>query len=202
VQLIEIADVIDEKINLEDDENKTKEWRLVAGLDIRAHEGMVITEYPSKSWEIIEKKSSSFYKLKNLDIVVGLVRPERRNIGILIDDEDDVIGSPDGIAIVRIKEEFKEKYPQEWLFSVLRSERLRLQFWTESGGTTYGKLTKENIENVLIPIPNEEEITEKTQFTKGWVDAVACTLSYWKKIWDENDRKPMINSPIFGLGPE
>jgi type I restriction enzyme M protein len=163
---------------------------------------MVFPEFPSKSWEIIDKKSSMFYKLKNLDIIVGLVRPERRNIGILIDNGDDVIGSPDGISVVRIKDEFKEQYPQEWLFSVMRSEKLRLQFWTESGGTTYGKLTKENIENVLIPIPNDEEIQEKTKYAKKWINAIADTLSNWTKIWDEDDRKPIINSPIFGLEPE
>jgi len=202
LRLVDIANVVEERIVLDDDINKGKEWRLVAGQDIRAHEGMVFPEFPAKSWEIIEKKSSGFYKLNNLDIIIGLVRPERRNIGILIDDGDDIIGSPDGISVVRIKDELKEVYPQEWLFSVLRSEKLRLQFWTESGGTTYGKLTKDNIENVLIPIPSEEEIEEKTKNTKGWVDAIACTLSYWKKIWDENDRKPMINSPIFGLEPE
>jgi type I restriction enzyme M protein len=41
--------------------------------------------------------------LQNDAIVVGLVRPERRNIGLLLDDSIDIVGAPDGIAVVRVK---------------------------------------------------------------------------------------------------
>lgn len=34
---------------------------------------------------------------------MGLVRPERRNIGLLLVDGTDIVGAPDGIAVVRVK---------------------------------------------------------------------------------------------------
>jgi type I restriction enzyme M protein len=72
-------------------------------MDIRATDGVVIPQFPCRAWEIIERKGSRMFSLRNQDIIIGLVRPERRNIGILFDEGDDVLGSPDGIGVVRVK---------------------------------------------------------------------------------------------------
>jgi len=34
---------------------------------------------------------------------------------------------------------------------VLRSEQVRIQAWTEAGGTSYGKLDSDDIRNLLLP---------------------------------------------------
>ncbi len=41
--------------------------------------------------------------------------------GMLLDSGTDVVGSPDGIAVVRVKAKVPSKYPKEWLFAKLRS---------------------------------------------------------------------------------
>lgn len=44
----------------------------------------------------------------------------------------------------------KYNLTQACLYYALRSEQSHLPFGTESGGTSYGKLSSENIENLLI----------------------------------------------------
>ena len=136
------------------------------------------------------------------DIIIGLVRPERRNIGIVIDESNNLVGAPDGIAVIRLKTNLNKPYSQEWLYAVLRSETSRLQFWTESGGTSYGKLNDDNINNVILPDPSEKELIIKTKEVSDWLTKTRMALSAWDSIWDQNDKYPIINSPIFGLEPD
>lgn len=195
----EIADVLDSSIDLIDEFELSKLWRLVEGLDIRAIEGSIIPQYPAAGWDIAERKARRVYILQHKDIIIGLVRPERRNIGLLLDHKDDLIGNPDGIGVVRVKPEYQEKYPQEWLFAVLRSEACRLQFWTESGGTSYGKLTHEHVLSVLLPIPDAEQIRIEAAKVRQWSEAVEESYQIWNEIGFEEDRVPIINSFIYGL---
>ncbi|MBI2818262.1 MAG: N-6 DNA methylase [Acidobacteria bacterium] len=179
--------------------NTGKLWRLVEGLDIRAVEGLVVPEHPARAWQIAERKSRMLFHLLQGDIIVGLVRPERRNIGVLLIAGNDVVGAPDGIAVVRTKPENDKKYPQEWLLSALRSEACRLQFWTESGGTSYGKLTNDNILDVLIPVPSEAKRQAMAEKVKIWAQTTRLALTAWDTIGAPADRFPVVNSPSFGL---
>ena len=122
------------------------------------------------------------------DIIVGLVRPERRNVGILLDEENDIVGSPDGLAVVRVKHDLVHECPTAWLFSVLRSEKVRLQFWTESGGTSYGKLTLEQIESTLIPLPPIEERYRVARIVGDWIDSAKRYSFAWSQIGTNDDR--------------
>jgi len=198
-KLSEIADVIDFGIDLSED--LSKQWRLVEGQDIRAIEGIVTPQFPSRAWEIIDRKQKKVYPLRRNDIVVGLVRPERRNIGLLLDDAEDIVGSPDGIAVVRVKADYEEQYSQFWLFYSLRSESSRLQLWTESGGTSYGKLTDEHIKNLLLEIPSSKKIEALHRSVQQWATSVKATYQKWNQIGSWADRFPIINSPLFGLEP-
>ncbi|MEI9479303.1 MAG: N-6 DNA methylase, partial [Deltaproteobacteria bacterium] len=83
-RLEEIADVVQETVDILASGDTGKKWRLVEGQGIRAVEGIVIPGHPSRAWQIAERKARFLYPLEGNDIVVGLVRPERRNIGILI----------------------------------------------------------------------------------------------------------------------
>lgn len=93
----------------------------------------------------------------------------------------------------------EDKYPQEWLFTVLRSEYSRLQLWTESGGTSYGKLNRDHLLNLLIELPKPIDIVNEVQDVKNWVEAMQNSITYWNKIGTDADRKPIINSSSFGL---
>lgn len=168
-------------------------------MDIRATEGVVVPQYPCRAWKIMERKGSKMFSLRNRDIIIGLVRPERRNIGILIGNGDDILGSPDGISVVRIKEEYANQFPQEWLFFALRSEQCRIQFWTESGGTSYGKLNRDHILNVILPIPSDTEIKEIAAKIERWFANISSASNLWNIIGTEDDRRPIRNSPILGL---
>ena len=197
--LEDIAEVIEPSIDLRNDSESSEMWRLVEGIDIRAFEGIVVPQFPSRAWEIIERKGPSMFKLQNQDIIIGLVRPERRNIGVLLDSGDDVLGAPDGIGVVRVRSEVADNFPQAWLFSLLRSEKCRLQFWTESGGTSYGKLNRNHILKTILPIPTKEEVTEIASKVTQWFNSFSNAVKIWNEIGPEEDRRPIINSPIHGL---
>ena len=199
VELGKIADIVELKIDLL--ANPAKPWRLIEGLDIRAVEGLVTPQFPCPAWEIADRKQKKVYKTQYHDIVIGLVRPERRNIGLLLDDSDNIVASPDGVALVRVKKEFEEKFPQLWIFQALRSENTRLQLWTESGGTSYGKLTSEHIQQIKLSSPTESEIKAVTDNVENWATLLENAYRQYENIGTYNDRFPIINSPIFGLEP-
>ena len=199
IPLGDIADVLDEKIDLLTDVGSSEFRRVVEGQDIRAIEGMVVPHFPERCWEITERKQRKVYLLRDRDIIVGLVRPERRNVGILLEHGNDIVGSPDGLAVVRIKAEKAREYPTGWLFAVLRSEQVRLQFWTESGGTSYGKLDDEQIRNVLVPISTREERTTIAKKVEQWIENAKQHAESWSQIGMVNDRRPILNSPLIGL---
>ncbi|WIK99135.1 N-6 DNA methylase (plasmid) [Bacillus bombysepticus] len=198
-KLGEIADVLETTISVEEKYTPSDLVRLVEGLNIRAVDGFVVPDSPTYVWKTVKRKSKKAYQLQHKDIIVGLVRPERRNIGLLLEKGDNIIGSIDGIAVIRIKPELEDKYPQEWLFTVLRSEYSRLQLWTESGGTSYGKLNRDHLLNLLIELPKPIDIVNEVQDVKNWVEAMQNSITYWNKIGTDADRKPIINSSSFGL---
>ena len=141
-QLKNIAEIVEETIDISKGYQPSELLHLIEGQDIRAVEGVVSLKDAEKRWRIEQRKTNKVYKVLERDIVIGLVRPERRNIGLFNSRSDHpIFGSPDGVAIVREIEDKKELYPIEWIFYALRTEQCRIQFWTESGGTSYGKLT-------------------------------------------------------------
>ncbi|MCH8844734.1 MAG: hypothetical protein IID61_17365, partial [SAR324 cluster bacterium] len=117
----------------------------------------------------------------------------------LLDEGDDVVGSPDGLAVVRVKEGLEKDYPTEWLFAVLRSEQIRLQLWTESGGTSYGKLDADRIREVLVPVATANERKFIAGKVQAWAASVKANIVAWSEIGIEGDRRPILNSPLTGL---
>jgi len=103
VVLSEIAEVVSHTVDILGTDEPDRKWRVVAGLDIRAVEDFVTPSAPVRAWQIAEQKSRSVYSLNDGDIIIGLVRPERRNIGLLLAPHEDVAGMTDGIAVVRVK---------------------------------------------------------------------------------------------------
>ncbi len=200
VRLRQIAHVVSETIDiLESPEGAGRLWRLVEGLDIRAVEGLVVPGHPTRAWQIAERKARLLFPLRDGDIIVGLVRPERRNIGMLVTGERNIVGAPDGIAVVRVKTQFKSSHPKGWLLAALRAEATRLQFWTESGGTSYGKLSFENVLDVLLPLPTEPRRKAISLKVNAWSTAVRKSVTAWETVGSPADRFPVVNSPSFGL---
>jgi type I restriction enzyme M protein len=123
-------------------------------------------------------------------------------IGMLLDDGnglDDVVGSPDGIAVVRPKPEMAEDFPIGWLFETLRSEPCRLQLWTESGGTSYGKLTLEHVRNVHLPVPRKAQRLASEERVREWADVSRALFAAWYRLGAPEDRVAIVNSPLIGL---
>jgi type I restriction enzyme M protein len=202
VPLGDIADIVEDTIDLIEDVGPSELRRVVEGADIRAIEGIVVPHFPERCWVIAERKQRKVYQLHQRDVVIGLVRPERRNVGILLDDDERIVGSPDGLAVARIKEGTENEFPIEWLFAVLRSEEVRLQFWTESGGTSYGKLDRDGIRSVLIPVATSGERRKIATKVQRWIDSVTANAVAWSEIGVQGDRRPILNSPLTGLFDE
>ena len=198
VALGEVVKVVLEKTDILHAFSSYSLRRVVEGQDIRAGEGLVVPQSPERCWSIAERKSRNMYELRGNDIVIGLVRPERRNVGILLNGGDDVIGSPDGIAVLRSATQQNE-FPVAWLFAVLRSEKTRLQFWTESGGTSYGKLTIDQIQATLIPVPPVEERHRIAGVVSEWMTIAKGYSVAWSQIGANEDRRSILNSPLTGL---
>lgn len=198
IRLGDVADVLRVTVDLTKSASHDQR-RAVEGQDIRAIEGIVIPQFPERCWSIVERKQAKVYELAKYDVVVGLVRPERRNVGMLLDDGSDIVGSPDGLAVVRPKPGKAKDYPAEWLFSVLRAEPSRLQLWTEAGGTSYGKLTAEQIEDILIDPSDAEARKAVVAKVRKWIASVQGMLDVWNGIGAEADRRPILNSPLTGL---
>ena len=199
IPLSEVAEIVDEKIDLLTDIGPSEFRRVVEGQDIRAVEGLVVPHFSEHCWAITERKQRKMYRLRDRDIIVGLVRPERRNIGILLDQGHDVVGSPDGLAVVRVHDGREPEYPTGWLFAVLRSEQVRLQLWTESGGTSYGKLDVDQVRNVLIPLSTIDYRRSVAQKVEQWINSAKEYSASWSQIGIESDRRPILNSPLIGL---
>ena len=202
VRLGDIAEVVDDTIDLLTDIGPSFLRRPVEGQHIRAVEGIVSPGFSERCWSIANRKDRRVYELRRGDIVVGLVRPERRNIGVLLAEGDDIVGIRDALAVVRVRAENKQLYPQEWLFTALRSEAVRIQFWTEAGGTSYGKLSLDQIRDVLLPVASEPERLESAAGTKKWMSAVEWMHRLWAGVGDEEDRRPILNSPLIGLADD
>lgn len=198
----EIVDIVEDTTDLIDDVGPSELRRVVEGADIRAIEGTVVPHFPERCWVIAERKQRKVYQLHQMDVVIGLVRPERRNVGILLDDDKRIVGSPDGLAVARIKKGMEKDFPIEWLFAVLRSEEVRLQFWTESGGTSYGKLDRDGIRSVLVPVGTPEERRKIAGKVQRWIGSVTANAIAWSEIGFQGDRRPILNSPLTGLFDE
>ncbi len=199
IPLGNVAEIVEKKIDLLEDVGPRELRRVVEGQDIRAVEGLVVPHFPERCWAIAERKQRKVYEMCYQDIVVGLVRPERRNVGLLLDRSDDIVGSPDGLALVRVLPGLEQEFPIGWLFSVLRSEQVRLQFWTESGGTSYGKLDADCISNALISVPPASERERVAREVSAWIHSVNRYSHTWSQIGSEDDRRPILNSPLTGL---
>ena len=198
-RLGDIAEVVENTVDLSADPSAFR--RPVEGQHIRAVEGIVSPGFPERCWSILKRKARYAYRMQHRDIVVGLVRPERRNVGVLLEPGDDIVGMKDALAVVRIRPEYADDYPQEWLFTVLRSEEVRIQFWTESGGTSYGKLTLDQIRNIVLPTEGASRLSSAVCARK-WMDAVEAMHESWINVGTEDDRRPIVNSPLTGLvGP-
>ncbi|MDI1297159.1 MAG: N-6 DNA methylase, partial [bacterium] len=90
-RLSDVANVLDVTIDLQEPQNFEQKWRLVEGISIRAVEGTVVPHSSVQAWQIIEDKQRKVFRLQDGDIVIGLVRPERRNVGILMDMGNDIV---------------------------------------------------------------------------------------------------------------
>ena len=199
VPLSDIAEIVGEKIDLLTNIGPSEFRRVVEGQDIRAVEGLVVPHFSERCWVITERKRRKMYELRDRDIVVGLVRPERRNIGILLDQSNDVVGSPDGLAVARVHAGRELEYPTGWLLAVLRSEQVRLQLWTESGGTSYGKLDVDQLRRLLIPLSTRDHRQSVAQTVEKWIMSAKEYSASWSHIGNESDRRPILNSPLIGL---
>ncbi|MCW2108016.1 UNVERIFIED_ORG: type I restriction enzyme M protein [Rahnella aquatilis] len=200
VRLGDVAEVLDrvEEFDVPVGEN----MHLIEGQDIRAVEGMVVLKDSEKKWQVEVRKTNKGYKVRKDDVIVGLVRPERRNIGFYAYEEPNVYASGDGVAIVRQKPGQSEIYPIEWIFQALRTERCRLQFWTESGGTSYGKLTIDQIKNVMVPVPSHAERLAIKKSVQTWALSIIASAQAFNQIWPAEDKKAILNSPLIGLESE
>jgi len=81
---------------------------------------------------------------------------------------------------------------------VLRSEQVRIQAWTEAGGTSYGKLDSDDIRNLLLPSEEASRMSAAPAARK-WMDAVEVMYEVWGNVGTLSDRRPILNSPLIGL---
>jgi type I restriction enzyme M protein len=74
-----------------------------------------------------------------------------------------------------------------------------LQLWTESGGTSYGKLTLEQVRSLLVPVPRKPRRIASDARVKDWAAASKAFFSALNKVGSPEDRVAIVNSAIIGL---
>lgn len=194
VRLGDIAEVVRGSIRVGDPTNRSMLFRPIEGQNIRAVEGIVSPGDPERGWHIAQRKASSCYQIKQYDIMVGLVRPERRNVGLVLESGSNLVGIKDGVGVVR---SVNENYPAGWLFYALRREETRIQMWINAGGTSYGKLSLDQIEDLRLRV--EDDVDKVNSAVCKWVQAQNAALQAWQQIGTDDDRRPILNSPLIGL---
>ncbi len=102
--------------------------------------------------------------IRNNDIIVSTTRPARGAIS-LIQTDTKLIASTGFVVIRTIDEEVITK---EYLFRILKSKYILMQFEQRSSGGNYPAITQDEMKKVIIPIPLlslQNEITEYIENT-------------------------------------
>ncbi len=102
--------------------------------------------------------------VRNNDIIVSTTRPARGAIS-LIQTDTKLIAST-GFVVIRTID--KEVITKEYLFRILKSKYILMQFEQRSSGGNYPAITQDEMKKVIIPIPLlslQNEITEYIQNT-------------------------------------
>ena len=68
-----------------------------------------------------------------------------------------------------------------------------------SGDTSYGKLAPFHITNPLLPVVDAAARTAVARTVRDWTLTVEKGLEIWGMIGSEEDRMPIVNSPVVGL---
>ena len=85
-------------------------------------------------------------RLEPYYILVSNVRPERGGVGMIIESQNNAIGSS-GISVVRIADETRRHVA----FAFLRSEYARKQLVRRSRGSMYPAITKDDVNEIQLP---------------------------------------------------
>jgi len=129
-----------------------------------------------------EAPSRARMLVKDDDIIVSLTRPHHGSIAHLSTEFDNCVAST-GFAVIRSVSELVNR---EYLWCILRSQLSLQQMLQRSSGGNYPAITKAELENIIIPIPEmdlqENIVTEverrraeaqrlRSEAETGWQEA-------------------------------
>lgn len=129
-----------------------EEYKYIEIGDIDVDSGFV-NGNSSKGFFVPSKNPIS---IKNNDIVVSTVRTYRRGIGMIKDDDNNLITTPANLVF----RDVSSRISKEYLFAVLRSDFFIEQILGFQNRGMYPRLDKDTMEFIHIPIPNDKKIIE------------------------------------------
>ena len=100
------------------------------------------------------------------DIIVSLTRPHHGSIAHLSEEFDGCIAST-GFAVIRSVSKLVNR---EYLWCILRSQLSLQQMLQRSSGGNYPAITKTELENIIIPVPEisiQEKIVSEIQHRRS-----------------------------------
>jgi len=99
-----------------------------------------------------DRPSRAKYVLKECDILISNVRPERGAITLITSRDDGVLASS-GFSLLRRKPGAKLRL--EYIFAVLRSSFVRKQLLRRNHGSMYPAVTFQDVADLWVPFPPE-----------------------------------------------
>ena len=147
IRVGDIADIVDERRNPENNHDKIFKYVDIASINIltgeivRFHE-LLGDEAPSRARKVI----------KYNDIIISTVRPTRGAIAIVPKELDNQICST-GFCVIRPKKGIDPIY----LHFALRLDSTKEQFRKFSTGSSYPAILDTDVEKTIIPMPEKTE---------------------------------------------
>ena len=197
VRLGDIAEVVEDTVDLISDIGASEFRRPVEGQNIRAVEGIVSPQFGERCWSSPSARttastsygtttSSSVWCARNVAMSACCLNGETTS-------SESVMHSP------------SFEYGRTKPTSIRRngySERCAPKKQESSSGPSrrylYGKLGLDQIRNVLLPSSAASRLADAVA-TRKWMDAVESMHEFWIHVGDESDRRPILNSPLIGL---
>ena len=110
--------------------------------------------------EISDAPKSAKMIVRKNDILISKIRPNRGAICLINKHLDGWIAST-GFAVIR---KIKNKVNRKYLFDALRLNSTLKQFEQRSYGANYPSITKNELQNTLLPLPPKETQTQIVTF--------------------------------------
>lgn len=135
---------------------------------------------------VAEAPSRARMQVRSGDVIVSLTRPHYGAIAAIDDSLDGCIAST-GFAVLR--EALVDDLNRSYLWTILRCQITLMQFQQRSSGGNYPAITEEELERVLVPVPDSPIQKKIAAEVSRRRDAARRLREEAAQLWDDAKRR-------------